>query len=224
MPSSGAIQFDDISDTTYAFDTGATGHVDRVPVGTTNYVVGTAPGAPLSKPVVHGDDVFAYANQGTDGWARYYRVNADGSVVDFINKPQHYMSALAADAQWIYWVDAYGATAPNGAQPTTELWFAPYTNDPTTLSSTATKLGVISATRGDAVAFNGYWAGLLGVNDIWIARAADGTTWHITPEPNRRFNSIAYIDDKEVWVVEDFVPDAGAFTLGVAFERIAYSN
>ncbi|HEX4515922.1 MAG TPA: hypothetical protein VH054_20375 [Polyangiaceae bacterium] len=198
--------------------------MDRVPIGTTNYVVGTATGALLSKPLVRGDDVFAYANQGTDGWARYYRVNPDGSVVDFINKLQHFMSALAADTSWIYWVDAYGATSPSGAQPTTELWSAPYTSDLATLQSTGKMLAVISATRGDAVAFNGYWAGLLGVNDIWIARAADGTTWHLTPEPNRRFNSIAYIDDKEVWVVEDFVPDAGAFTLGVAFERIAYAN
>lgn len=176
-------QFEDISDTTFAFDTGGSGLVNRVAVGTQNYVVGHS-AALLSRPVVHGDDVYAYANQGLDGWSRYYRVDVDGGVVDFANKPQHLISGLAADAVNVYWVDAYGAAQPTAAQPTTELWVAPYSADWTMALGGAQKLATISATRAsNAVAFNGYsgWATrcrrYLGSARLgWCDRASDART------------------------------------------------
>jgi hypothetical protein len=226
LPPGTGLQYDQISDTTYAFGVALVGSVVRTSIGTMDYVVARVPKLNLSMPVVRGDDVFAYVLVGSEAWPQYYRVDPDGGVSLFLSNSQHYLSGLAADGQNLYWMDSYGNTTMYVDQPNNNLWYAPYSADPTSVAATAHVLAVIPAQGAQAVAFNGYWAGLagpIGAGYIWVVRGSDGAYARIAPEPGRQFASVGYVDANEVWAIENLERDAGGPTAGVSLERIGYS-
>jgi hypothetical protein len=224
IPVSEVPQYDDISETTYAFGVEPEGTLNRVATGTNNYVVGRVPKLNFTLPMVRTDDVFGYVFTGSDGWPQYYRLEADGGVSQFLAVHQHVMSGLAADGQYVYWIDSYGNTTMLANQPYNNLWYAPYSDDPSVVAASAKQLAALDGPASSALAFGGYWAAWMGQTEVTVVRASDGAVARLAPEPGRLFSSIGYVDDHEVWVIEDVALDSGARgTLGVALERIGFS-
>ena len=135
-----------MSDTTIAFDLLPSNRVARLPMGQSTYAI--TKGVNVREPAVVGDDVFGENEYGTDGWSRILRVNPDGSTTPFRAAPQRHMSAFRAGPTWVAWLETYGdPNWQNFDQPNTELWAAPYTNDPTVLATTAKKIADLPGVR-----------------------------------------------------------------------------
>lgn len=170
-----------MSDTTVSFDIQPQHSVARLPFGQTNYVRTTT--GKLSEPIVVADDVFAHDEYGNNGWDQIVRVNADGSITPFRSAPQRHVTMFRADANRMVWVETFGdSNFQNFDQPNAELWGAPYTNDPTTLGTTAKKIATLPGVRtgwGDARYFSGYYAVVPMLTDnvrstLYVVRVADG--------------------------------------------------
>lgn len=182
VPALEDIAFESMSDTTLSFDIQPLHEVARMPVGSTNYVY--TKGLKLSEPIVVGDDVFAHHEYGIDGWSGLVRVNADGTTTGYRYVAQRHIYSFRADANWALWVETFGdPNYLNFDQPNAELWGAPYTNDPSTLASTAKKIatlpGVLTGV-GDPAYSGGYYAIYASLSaqqrtTLYVVRVSDGT-------------------------------------------------
>jgi hypothetical protein len=170
-----------MSDTTLALGLQPSNRIARLAVGQTNYVIST--GDKVREPVVVGDDVFGFSEYGTDGWSTIRRVNGDGTTTLFRAVPQRHMSGFRAGSGWMAWLETYGdPNFQNFDQPKTELWGAPYTNDPTTLATTAKKLADLPGVRTGSPEpryADGYYAARGGTlptdqPNLYVVRVSDG--------------------------------------------------
>lgn len=209
------------SDTTIAFRIAQLTRIVRAPVGAPTYT--NTQGMRLAVPQVFGNDVFAWNEYGSgDGWSRVVRVNADGSTTPFIAAPQKQVSSGAAsDGKTWYWSYSYGSTDPaTNPQPTTEIWTAAYTNDPTTLAATQTKvLTMPSGASGsvNGVAIGGYYAFQVTQNETYTLQGATGKVQTVGNFSNRRCWNVVWASPSELWCIEQIIPGPD----GVAFTRTA---
>jgi hypothetical protein len=172
----------------------------------------------LINPLVHGDDVFAKSNYGNGGWAEEYFIATDGTAYVFRAKANTQVDNFACDGTNLYWTEGYGGAAGADDQPTQEVWSAPYTADPTTLDTTATKLADIS-TGGTviyAVAFNGFYAVSRGFNGATVIRGSDGSKQQMLPGPGRQYGTLTYVSANELWAI---MANGSGSISGIAFQR-----
>lgn len=202
------------SDTKIAFEVNAGLGIDTVDAGDTTFT--SAPGKKWFDPFVVGTDVFVWNEYGATGWSRELRVNGDGSSTVLREVQGRHVSRFRSDGVSWFWVEAYGdSNFQNFAQPFAEVWTAPYTNNPATLTSTAKKLvqvDGVAAGNGNEAAFDGHYAVPSAPNGtLYVVRASDGALKTIDiptlygPGPmgvsKLRMQQLAFVSKDEVWGV-----------------------
>jgi hypothetical protein len=105
----------------------------------------------------------------------------------------------------MYWTECYGTSDPtSNVQPNVEVWSAPYTNDPTTLSTTATKvatLGTHCIYDLQQLAQNGmFFATSAGTN--YAYRQSDGKLLTFANGGQRVTWYPLYMSQSEYWSIE----------------------
>ncbi len=213
------------SDTTLLFDLQTVGLVGRGTPGASNYIL-TSVGARLIAAQVHGDDIIAEEEKGPDGYARFDRVNPDGTITLLRAKPQTRVSAVAMDDGNIAWVEAWGGS-PSTPQlaPHIAVWSAPYTVDPNLLTTTAKKAadwdGVtqLIPTSTNVIVSNGIY-GFLAEDGINLTRLSDGKTKIVPRLSNVAYGYPVYATDTDVWAIaiEQVLPNRRLF------ERISFGG
>lgn len=186
------------SDTTVAF--GMTSpQIARFPLGSSSAVITS--GAPaLIQPVVSGTSVFARSEHGTTGWSEAYLVNSDGSTTLFRGLAGRHVTGLSTDGTTLNWIEHYGDANPNAIyQPSVELWSAPFTNDPSVLSTTAKLVAVLP----DTLAVHSSWTfgNVVLVQGrptvAWVVRLSDGKVQEVNAGPGRIIDTPAYASETE---------------------------
>jgi hypothetical protein len=155
---------------------------------------------------VQGDDVYADSEYGTSGWEQMYRVDPDGTPVLYRGKNGRHISAMTSDGSTLYWCESYGSTDPNAPPTTTEVWAAPYTNDPATLDATAHLVASIPPGRGqpgEAVAYGGLYAVYVAgtTTTIDVVRLSDGAVRAIVPDAGEWYTRPVFVSSSELWAV-----------------------
>ena len=205
------------SETTLGFDIGPSAAVGRAALdGGTNYVTAVVPGQ-VSVSFVSRGDVFAYSLYGTTGWEQLYVMQPNNSVVLFRSNPSAHVGALATDGPNLYWTETYGSIDFSAPQQHTQVWTAPYTDDPTQLGATARQIADIQNTylSGQAIAFGGLYAFWPGTNPV-VVRASDGAIAQVPMPGDYQYWEFSYVTDTELWAVmtQQHGPN------GVAFARV----
>ena len=218
-----AFQSSAASATRLAFDVPTYGLIEQWPFDGGALVQShNTTGAALLLDFVEGDDVYAMSVHGTSGWQQEYRVAGDGTVVLYRSNPTAHVAAFASDGTSVYWTESHVDLSATFAQPDTDLWMAPYTNDPTTLASSAKKLVSlpVSYTPGSGIAFGGYYATAPNpFTTAYVVRSTDGATQSVGSGAGWGFQQLALVSATELWAVMTELNDAGGGFRGVAFAR-----
>ena len=192
------------SDVLVAFDSPVAGAVVRWPFGSTSVITSKPPHVPLLLDVVEGGDVYALSVHGTTGWQQEYVVQSDGTVALYRSPPATHASAFATDGSTMFWVESSGASASSSTQPNVSVWRAPYTSDPTTLGSTASKLATLAVTSpaAVAVAFQSLYAVVPPPFDVaYVISLADGSVQRVSAGPSWLFSAPLIVTPTELWAV-----------------------
>lgn len=206
------------SDVLVAFDSPVAGAIVRWPLGAATVVISKPPHVPLLLDVVEGGDVYALSVHGTAGWQQEYVVQPDGTVVLYRSPPSTHASAFATDGKTMFWIESSGAAASSTTQPIVAIWQAPYTSDPATLSSTASKLAGLPASAVAAVAFQSLYAVVPPPFDVaYVVSLADGSVQRISAGAGWVFSAPLMVTGGELWAVMN--DTRGGF--GVALARFA---
>lgn len=190
------------SDKTLAFDLAPAGQIVRQSAGSSSYV--RTKGETLFVPLVSGNDVYAWQEYGPAGWSREFRVDPDGSTTVFREVPQHKVGAMTTDGATIWWIEAYGLSDPtNLIQPTTDVFSAPYTSDPVTLGSTASKVGSLSNARFSMLSatFNGILAYTTNTT-TYLIRKSDAKTRQVSQGTGQFATVPIYVSDTDWYAVQ----------------------
>jgi len=210
------IQSTGSSETTFGFDLGG-GAIGRAPLdGGSSYVTAAGPGQ-VSVAFVSRGDVFAQSNYGTAGWGQIYVMQPNNSLVLLRSNTNAHVSAIATDGPDVYWGETFGSMDLSAQQHDTQVWTAPYTDDPVQLATTARQIADIPGTTLPqlAIAFGGHYA-FWTSSGTYVVRASDGAVV-VAPKPiGYQYQQLVYVTDTELWAV--MANSAGA--TGVAFARV----
>ena len=186
-----------------AFDNPLMGIVARWSFGTTSYVQSHGPHPSLFLDLAEQSDVFMLTESGTNGYHQEYVLGADGSVTLLRSKDATQVSGFAADGARLFWSESSGAGAPTLDQPHVEVWSAPYTADPATLTATAAKVATLPVAYTPI-----YGAALQGVYTVapspyttaYVVRL-DGATQAVAAGPDRAFEQVFLASPVELWAI-----------------------
>jgi hypothetical protein len=202
------------STTTWAYEIPLAGLVGRTSIGSGTYVTATGPDN-FHLALVVGDDVFAWSESGAAGWGQLYLVNAAGALVLFRSNPNAHVAQLRTDGRDLYWTETYGTQDVTAPQQHTEVWTAPYTNDPAALTATAKKIGDVPNTMYpiDSIAFGGIYAfQSFAEKAAILVRASDGAVLHVAGPGSYIFwdpNGLVYVSENELWALAGAAPPDG---------------
>lgn len=200
------------SETTLGFDLGPSIWLGRAPLDGGGYTTAVVPGQ-VSLAFVSRDDVFGQSTHGAAGWGQVYVFQPNNALVLLRGNPSAHVTGVATDGPNLYWAETYGSTDIQAQQTDTQIWTAPYTDDPTQLAATARQIADIknSYVPYQAIAFGGYYA-----TALYVVRVADGAVLPAPSAGTYTYWDLVYVTGSELWAImgEPHGPN------GIAFARV----
>ncbi len=185
------------SDTTIGFDLSFGGALGRVSMDGGGFASGAVPGG-VGFTFASRADVFGVSSLGTAGWGQIYVLQPDGTLTLFRSNPNAHVTGIATDGPNLYWAETYGSTNNNALQTDSQIWTAPYTDDPTVLAATARQVADIPNTYVpyQAVAFGGLYATI-----AYAVRSSDGAFVPVPTAGNYQIRQVVYVTESDVWAI-----------------------
>ena len=185
------------SDATLGFDLYYGGALGRVSLDGGGFAWAAVPGG-VNFVFASRGDVFGVSNLGTAGWGQIYVLHADGTLALLRSNANAHVTGIATDGPNLYWAETYGSTNNNALQTDSQIWTAPYTDDPTELAASARQITDIRNTYVpyQAVAFGGLYATI-----AYAVRSSDGAFVPVPPAGNYQVVQVVYVTDGDLWAI-----------------------